>query len=323
MITRMLRNTPAIGVDFCTDQDVWVNGIRPRPFLRFGADWLSQRERLDRAARSRALAVFLAERLPPRPRLIDLGAGTGSLFRFLAPMIARPQRWTFVDADRSLIATAFDRTAVWAEGCGLSVRLTGSSGAPALTIRSSNGPWHIESLAIDLAKVPRGLPFKEIDGVVCSALLDLTSRRWMGRLVAGLRTPFYASLTVDGRDAWFPHHPADLAIRLAFRRDQRRDKGLGLALGIDAARVAEKVLAKSGFETFTASSDWRIPRGERSLGRLFARMTAEAARRAATGRAGKIAEWTKARLSHADQARLAIRIGHRDILALPRNKALG
>jgi hypothetical protein len=234
-------------------------------------------------------------------------------------MIARPQRWIFVDADRSLLATAFDRTAVWAEGCGLSARLTGHSWAPDLAICSSHGSWHIESLAIDLAKVPRGLPFEEIDGVVCSALLDLTSRRWMERLFAGLRTPFYASLTVDGRDAWFPHHPADLVIRSAFRSDQRRDKGLGVALGIDAAPVAGEVLAKSGFETFMATSDWRIPRGERSLGRLFARITAQAARRAAPERASKIAQWTKARLGHAAQARLAIRIGHRDILAFPPN----
>jgi hypothetical protein len=76
-----------------------------------------------------------------------------------------------------------------------------------------------------------------VDAVVCSALLDLTSRQWMERLFAALRTPFYASLTVDGRDAWFPRHPADLAVRLAFRCDQRREKGFGFALGVDAARV--------------------------------------------------------------------------------------
>ena len=295
---------------------VWP-GAEPQRPLAFGADWLSLRERLDYAARNRALAVILAERLPMRPRLIDLGAGTGSLFRFMAPVIARPQSWILADADGSLIEAAFDRTADWARGCGFSARLTRESRAPALTIGTSHGAWRIETLAIDLAKVPRGVPLDGIDAVVCSALLDLTSRQWMERLFAALRTPFYASLTVDGRDAWFPRHPADLAVRLAFRRDQRREKGLGLALGVDAARVAEELLAASGFETISATSDWRIARGERSLGRVFARMTAQAASQAMPTRVGKIAAWTRARLDQATQARLAIRIGHCDILAFP------
>jgi hypothetical protein len=161
------------------------------------------------------------------------------------------------------------------------------------------------------------VPLDGIDAVVCSALLDLTSRQWMERLFAALRTPFYASLTVDGRDAWFPRHPADLAVRLAFRCDQRREKGLGLALGADAARVAEELLAASGFETMSATSDWRIARGERRLGRVFARMTAQAASQAMPARVGKIAAWIRARLDQAAQARLAIRIGHCDILAFP------
>jgi hypothetical protein len=292
-------------------------GAAPQQPLPFGADWLSLRERLDYAARNRTLAVILAQRLPRRPRLIDLGAGTGSLFRFMASIIARPQSWIFADADRSLIEAAFDRTADWARGCGFSARLTKESRAPALTIGTSHGAWRIEPLAIDLAKLPRGLRLDGVDAVVCSALLDLASRHWMERLFAALRTPFYASLTVDGRDAWFPRHPADLAVRLAFRRDQRREKGLGLALGVDAARVAEELLAASGFETLRATSDWRIARGERTLGRLFARMTAQAASQAVPAKTGKISAWTRARLDQAATARLAIRIGHCDILAFP------
>ena len=57
--------------------------------------------RLDCLARNRGLAVTLAQRLPSRPVILHLGAGTGGLFRFLAPIIARPQRWIFADADRS------------------------------------------------------------------------------------------------------------------------------------------------------------------------------------------------------------------------------
>src|SRR5207248_1359593 len=197
------------------------------------------------------------------------------------------------------------------------VRWTKAACGPALTIGTPRREWSIESLAVDLAMVPSGLPLDDVDVVVCSALLDLASRQWLERLLVQLRTPFYASLTVDGRDTWLPRHPADSAVKLAFQRDQRREKGLGPALGTDAVRVAEEILATSGFETLTATSDWRITRRQRSFGRLLARMTAQAARRAMPAQTDKIAEWARARRAHAAHSGLAVRIGHRDLLAFP------
>src|SRR5581483_10594046 len=76
-----------------------------------GPDW---REPLDAAARSPVLAARLSASLPARPRLLDLGAGTGSLFRWLAPRIGRAQAWLLADDDDALVAEAFERTLVWA-----------------------------------------------------------------------------------------------------------------------------------------------------------------------------------------------------------------
>ena len=53
----------------------------------FDATWLALREPADAFARDPALAERLVSLLPKRPHLLDLGAGTGSLFRWLAPMI--------------------------------------------------------------------------------------------------------------------------------------------------------------------------------------------------------------------------------------------
>jgi hypothetical protein len=286
--------------------------------LQFAADWLALRERLDGAARSRTLALILADCLPKRPRLLDLGAGAGSLFRFLAPILGRPQSWIFADADQTLLQAGLDRTAEWAVRQGFAAGFSRGMRPPVLTLRTPHGPWRIETLPVDLAKAPRGLPLPNVDAVVCSALLDLASRQWMERLFARLHKPFYASLTVDGRDAWFPRHPADLALRRAFKRDQNRDKGLGLALGAEAAQTALRLLATMGFQTHEATSDWRIARGEVSLGTLFAGMTARAASQAEPARRGRFEAWARARASQAIGGKLAIRIGHRDLLALPR-----
>ena len=93
----------------------------------FDGDWLALREPFDAASRSVALAQRLGAALPARARLIDLGAGTGSLFRWLAPILDRPQEWTLADADAALLERAFAEISRWATSRGLPVTATASS----------------------------------------------------------------------------------------------------------------------------------------------------------------------------------------------------
>ena len=149
--------------------------------------------------------------------------------------------------------------------------------------------------------------------MVCSSLLDLVSAAWLARLCDTLTVPFLACLTVDGRNAWKPHHPLDALVRAAFRRDMRRDKGFGPALGT----TAPNALLARGLVTASASSDWRIPRTALRMQRALIDGTAEAARNARPAHADAVTAWQEARLRQALIGRLAITIGHRDILALP------
>jgi len=279
----------------------------------FDTDWLALREPFDRHARSQALAARLARALPTNPWLIDLGAGTGSLFRFLAPIIGGAQSWTFVDSDPALLDAAFNVTADWAMTRGHRITRTDST----LRIHTQTGIWQMDGELHDLANMPGDLPLREADAVLCSALLDLVSQNWIDRLSYALRVPFLAALSVDGRDAWLPHHPADPLIRAGFRRDQSRDKGFGRALGPHAAAVAMHLLAARGFHVLSAPSDWVIPRPALAMAHALIDGTAAAARVALPARGAAIAAWQEARHSQSMASRLAIRIGHRDILALP------
>jgi hypothetical protein len=153
----------------------------------------------------------------------------------------------------------------------------------------------------------------EFDAVVCSALLDIVSSAWLVRLCDTLAVPFLACLTVDGRDAWQPRHPHDALVRIAFRRDMRRDKGFGPALGTAALNV---IMARGGV-TASAPSDWRIPRAALRMQRALIDGTADAARNARPAHSNAITVWQEARLLQALRGRLAITIGHRDILVLP------
>jgi SAM-dependent methyltransferase len=281
---------------------------------RFSADWLALREPFDHAARSVVLAKRLADRLPKRPRLVDLGGGTGSLFRFLAPIIGRGQDWLLVDADAALLDDAFGRTAAWARRRGYAATAPGDE----LLISTPFGLWRIGVLVSSWPDVDgRAAPGHDdwaVDAVVCSALLDLVSAAWLERLCDTLTVPLFACLTVDGRDVWRPHHPFDALVRSAFRRDMCRDKGFGSALGTGASAIALRALAARGFLVASAPSDWRIPPGALRMQRALIDGTADVAR-SVHGTA--VTAWQEARLRQALRGRLAITIGHRDILALP------
>jgi SAM-dependent methyltransferase len=284
----------------------------------FDPDWLDLREPFDHAARSLDLAEQLVARLPARPKLLDLGAGTGSLFRWLAPLIGRAQAWTLLDADPAMLDDAFDAIADWADLNDWAVTTPGR----AMLVHTPQGAWRVEGVVADLAGVST-LPLKGHDAVVNTALCDLVSARWIETLVPRLTCPFYAALMVDGRAAWAPAHPLDRAVANAFKRDQGRDKGFGPALGPRApAHMAATFKAASvkggGWQVETATSDWRI--GQAALGMLRAVVEgdANAARAADPRRAESFADWRDDRLRAASRGKLRLMLGHRDLLALPR-----
>jgi SAM-dependent methyltransferase len=292
----------------------------------FDLDWLDLREPFDALARHEGLAERLLSRLPARPRLLDLGAGTGSLFRWLAPRIGRAQAWTLVDADREMAEAAFDTIADRAESIGLRVTFPSRR---CLLVHAPGGAWRVEALVADLADAPGNLPLREADAVVNSALCDLVSRPWIERMAAALRVPFYAALCVDGRDRFLPPHPADASVAQAFRRDQRRDKGFGgSALGAAAPAAIAEAFRARGFAVESAASDW-VVRGRIAppglpadaaapfLSRLVAGRAAAALAAGPSRDAGRVSAWSAAREGQIARGGLQARIGHRDVLAVP------
>ena len=274
----------------------------------FSADWLALREPFDHAARSLRLAARLTEILPQRPRIVDLGGGTGSMFRFLAPIVGRGQDWMLLDADGFLLDEAFGRTAAWARGQGFAATAIGDT----LHVSTPRGLWRMHAAQHDLSTGPLPGYIRETqhDAIVCSALLDLVSAAWLRGLCSAVSVPVLACLTADGRDVWRPHHRYDALVRTGFRRDMRRDKGFGPALGTDAIHSVSRFAA-------SAPSNWQIPSAALRMQRTLIDATADAARAAAPAQTRAITEWQEARLRQALLGRLAITIGHRDILLLP------
>ena len=281
----------------------------------FELDWLDLREPYDATARSEALAAALIARLPARPRLLDLGAGTGSLFRWLAPRIGRSQAWTLVDQNREMTEAAFDTIADRAEQVGLKVT---SPNRRTLLVRAPGGTWRVEALIADLTDAPGNLPLHNADAVVCSALCDLVSRGWLEGMAAALRVPFYACLNVDGRDRFLPPLAGDALVAQGFRRDQGRDKGFGvLALGPRSAAEIVRVFGARGFDVQAATSDWVVRAGGTGILSELVFGHAEAALGQDIRHRARITAWRGRRLEQSSRGRLGARVGHKDVLALP------
>jgi SAM-dependent methyltransferase len=282
----------------------------------FALDWLDLREPHDAAARSEALAEALIAKLPARPRLLDLGAGTGSLFRWLAPRIGRAQAWTLVDQNKEMTEAAFDTIADRAEQVGLKVTFPNRR---TLLVHAPGGAWRVEALIADLAHAPGNLPLHNADAVVCSALCDLVSAPWVERLAAAMRVPFYACLNVDGRDRFLPPVPGDALVARGFGRDQGRDKGFGgRALGPKAVAEIARAFGARGYSVQSAASDWVLRGGSATA--LMSELVfghAEAALAQDIRARAQIAAWRERRLQQSSLGRLQARVGHRDVLALP------
>ncbi|HET9517433.1 MAG TPA: class I SAM-dependent methyltransferase, partial [Actinoplanes sp.] len=116
----------------------------------FSPTWLALREGADADARSVALIDALAG--PAQHRVIhDLGCGTGSMSRWLAPRLPGPQHWVLHDHDPALLEhAAATMPATAADGAEITVE-TRQHDITRLT-------------AVDLAGAHL---------VTCSALLDL------------------------------------------------------------------------------------------------------------------------------------------------------
>jgi SAM-dependent methyltransferase len=289
----------------------------------FEAGWLELREPVDYESRARPLERLLYERLRGRERLAiaDLGAGTGSNLRHLAPRLADAsggvQHWTLLDADPALLAEVPGRVRTWAEARGYAVvpkdaglEVTGRAEAP-FTL-------DIATQQSDLSHDP--LPVDRVDLVTGSALLDLVSREWLQAFAARLRESGAAcliALSYDGQIAWQPQIAGDDEVMRLVNQHQRGQKTFGQALGPDGGAVAAAELEAAGFIVETAQAPWRLGPNDQALQQHLHAGWAAAASEAAPHRAEAIRAWLEQRMDLLETGQGQVTVGHLDVLALP------
>lgn len=271
----------------------------------FSAEWLALREPYDRAARAKGLEAELARWAAGRTVLdiVDLGSGTGSNLRHLAPTLPCPQRWTLVEHDPALIEAG------------------GRLAAPART--------EVRYLRADLVQQLDEVIDRHVDLVTASALIDLVSELWLDRLLAKLRqrpTALLIVLSYDGRME-FTAAEGKLSDRASatgheavalFNRHQRTDKGFGPALGPLAASTLERGLRTMGKPTMV-QSDWVFGPDDGAILTPFVEGVAGAALEIAETDDIKmrLAAWREDMKRLTAAGGLTCSVGHQDLLFLP------
>ena len=249
--------------------------------------WLALREPADAAAR----ANELVERLPATSRHVihDLGSGTGSMGRWLAPLLRGPQRWVLHDRDAELLEVA---------------------DVPSVTV---------EARQSDITR----LDAQDLAGatlITASALLDMLSEEELARLVsacAGAGCPVLLTLTVVGRVDLTPADPLDRRVADAFNAHQRRMTERGRLLGPDAVDAAIEGFGQRSGELVVRPSPWRLGPSHADLTAEWFRGWVGAACEQEPELAGEADAYSDRRLAQARAGQLAVTVDHADLLALP------
>ena len=205
----------------------------------FSAEWLALREPADHAARNLEVLAATVRYFGGRETIevLDLGAGSGSNLRALAPHLPGRQSWRLIDHDSALIRAATVALPEWTRRSGLSIEVTCQQA----------------DLSGGVAAILETSP----DLVTAAAFFDLVSTEWIDRFVEFLAArglPLYTTLVYNGEESWQPPHPVDAAVNAAFNLHQGGDKGFGPAAGPRAAEILSDALRVRGTRSCLATA---------------------------------------------------------------------
>jgi hypothetical protein len=265
---------------------------------RVSAAWLGLREAADAAARAEELLAPVRRHLAGTPPAVihDLGTGTGSMGRWLAPRLPGPQHWIMYDRDAGLLECAMAE-----------MTRTAADGAPVT----------VETRQRDITRLTPG----DLDGaglITASALLDMLTAEEVERVVAacaGAGCPALLTISVIGRVELTPPDPLDADIGAAFNAHQRRTVAGRTLLGPDAVDATVAAFGRRGVEVQVRSSPWRLGADQAELAsEWFTGWVAAAGeQRPELGRPA--AAYARRRLADAAAGRLGVVVQHTDLLA--------
>ena len=262
--------------------------------------WLALRERADAEARDADLVERTGRTLAADRDVVvcDLGCGTGSMARWLAPRLSGTQQWLLFDRDADLLAhAAADMPAAGADG----------------------GPVSARTRRCDVTR----LDTADLAGaslVTASALLDMLTADELDRVVSACVEVGCAALltiSVVGRVDLVPADPLDECLVDAFNAHQRRTVDGRRLLGPDAVGAAAEAFTRLGAEVLVRPSPWRLGADQAALAGEWLAGWVDAACEQRPELTAAAAPYVRGRLAEAAAGRLEVTVHHDDLLVLP------
>jgi SAM-dependent methyltransferase len=267
---------------------------------RVSVAWLRLREAADAAARAPDLAEKVQAHLRAGDRAVihDLGCGTGSMGRWLAPRLPGKQHWILYDWDPGLL----DQAAATMPG-----------------VRADGAVVTIETRLRDITLLDPG----DVAGaslITASALLDMMTREELERLVktcADAGCPALITMSVVGSVDLLPTDPLDASIASAFDAHQRRTTDGRRLLGPDAVNAATDAFTGLGADVLVRPSPWRLGPGQAALASEWLTGWVRAACEQRPELTQEAAAYLRRRVAQARAGRLNLRVDHQDLLVVP------
>jgi trans-aconitate methyltransferase len=268
--------------------------------IRVSTEWLDLREPADAAARSSDLVERIRRQLPAAGRMVihDLACGSGSMARWLAPLLPGPQLWVMHDRDADLLEVA-----------------AANPPGPA----ADGAPVIVETRLSDITRLrPDDLAGATL--ITASALLDLITGDELAGLVdlcAAVGCPVLLTLSVVGRVELAPADPLDRCLAGAFDAHQRRMTAGGRLLGPDAVAAAAERFRRLGADVVVRPSPWRLGVPDADLAAEWLTGWLDAACLQQAELAAGVDAYAGRRLAQARAGQLAVTVDHADLLVLP------
>jgi hypothetical protein len=267
--------------------------------IRVSAQWLDLREPADAAARSCGLVEHVRRQLPAAGRLVihDLACGSGSMGRWLAPLLRGPQLWIMHDRDPDLLEVA-----------------AATPPGPA----ADGASVAVETRLSDITQLrPDNLAGASL--ITASALLDLITGDQLADLVglcSAVGCPVLLTLSVVGRVELAPADPLDRSVAGAFDAHQRRPTAGGRLLGPDAVAAAAQRFRMLGHRVVVRPSPWRLDAADADLAAEWLTGWLDAACEHEAGLGAGVDGYAGRRLAQARAGQLAVTVDHADLLVL-------
>ena len=211
---------------------------------KFENSWLFQRERIDNLSKNISLVNKINNNLNnlDRIKIIDLGTGTGSNFRYLSKKIKyQNQFWTLMDISKNSLNEAKKNIIM-------------NNKINKITLKKN-----------DIIKNIQNINFFNYDLVTGSAFLDIMPLHWFKKFYLKNENTklIYFSINYDGYFKFYPQHKLDNDVLILFNKDQQSKKdNKTRAVGPDCSEIIQDYFSKT-HKTYLFKSNWNDVRSKK------------------------------------------------------------